>query len=675
VTPEEAQHRLDLARQYNAPNDPDTGAVRLDLATNTPRLAAERGAMNPFGVSDEIGGVINGVLDWAGINPAGGGDGTFSGGYNRFVDKARALDKAAADQHPLLYAGGQMLSGGAVLAPLASTEAGARALGITGDTLLSRVGAGTASGAALGAATGYASGEGDVANRLQSAGYGAATGGALGGAAPLVGAVAGKVVGAGSRVADWLKGAATGDEPYTQAAGMLGHGGPEPVTVAKSPHIMAAKALANAMAADEGAASAAASPGALLGEAGPNLTQLSGGITSLPGEGQSIIRKALTARAAGATDRITNALDATLGPERDVLQTADDISQVQSTRAKPLYDAVRNQPMYPTDNLNFVLGTKQGQAAIAKAQDLAETFGHTVDPTLPDVGSMDYVKRALDDQISKSIRAGATAKTAGLQNLRNILVNEVDQQYPAYAQARQAWAGPAAVKDALEAGQTAFSNDQSPTAMRRVLNGMTPSENQAYTVGARAQIAQVMGTARSDPAGAINVFSKSWNREKLNALVGPERAQSLVDAIQHERNLKAFGTEVAAGSQTAGRLAAQETLKRKSLVGRMIGQARIVFGIGKLAGLARLGGLRVMEGLLDSHDEARNEQVAAIIARGLVAHDAEKAQLVDALQRGLARMNAIDRRSSGAAALVRALTSTSAVPATATITRNINQAQ
>jgi hypothetical protein len=587
------------------------------------------------------------------LGPAGS-QGSFQTGYDRNVAAARDILGSAAANHPYVYGAGQVAGTLATMVPAAGTATGAKALGLAGDTLLGRMGWGAGSNAVLGAVAG--AGNAGPGNRASGAGWGAGTGLVLGGAAPAVGAVAGKVIGAGATAADAIKGAVTGTTPWRQAGAILGHGSVEPVTVAVAPHTFAARKLAGMVSADAlTPEAAAANPEALLAEHGGNLSQIAGGITAMPGEGQTTLREALTARQAGATDRIQQALDQTLGPERDVLQTADDISKAQAARAAPAYAAVRDTPISPSANLRFVLSTKAGKAAMAKAEGLAEGFGQSIDPEMPTVGALDYVKRAFDDQIGKATRAGANAKAASLSNLRNRLVAEVDKQVPAYAKAREVFAGPAAVKDALEAGQETFSNSVSPASLRRTLRDMTASERAAYAIGARAQIAEIMGTARNDATAAVGTFKKAWNVEKLQTIVGPERAKVLLDALEHERTLQEFATRLKGSAETAARLNAEKALGGKSLLTHTLGTFRFAAAINGFKGIRNVALTRMAEGLFGSHDETRNEQVASIIARGLAKNGPEKVALIRALQAGLDRVSTSERWSTGADLLVRKL--------------------
>lgn len=151
-----------------------------------------RGATNPFGISDEIGGGIQGAVDWMGLGPDGSA-GTFSGGYDRFTKKARALDATAAAEHPIANTGGKLVGGVAAVGGVPSLITAAPGAGT-----LARIGAGTADaalqGGLYGGVTGFGEGEGGVGNRLAGAGQGAVVGGLVGGAIGLPLSAAGAVI-------------------------------------------------------------------------------------------------------------------------------------------------------------------------------------------------------------------------------------------------------------------------------------------------------------------------------------------------------------------------------------------------------------------------------------------------------------------------------------------------
>jgi hypothetical protein len=79
---------------------------------------------------------------------------------------------------------------------------------------------------------------------------------------------------------------------------------------------------------------------AMLADAGPSSMGLAGGLASTPSDAKSVITNKLTERAAGSNDRITNQLDASLGPAEDPNMVARSIETLRQQQAAKAYSAV-----------------------------------------------------------------------------------------------------------------------------------------------------------------------------------------------------------------------------------------------------------------------------------------------------------------------------------------------
>src|SRR5690606_6467701 len=150
---------------------------------------------------------------------------------------------------------------------------------------------------------------------------------------------------------------------------------------------------------------------------------------------------------------------------------------------------------------------------------------------VPDVRQLDLTKRALDDMIGAAKRAGNSNEARILTQQKNLLVGMVDDVVPEYQAARRVFSDQAAVLDAMEQGQKAFSTSLTPNQLRKNLAAMGASEREAYIQGARAQVADIMGTARNDALAARTNFMKGYNQEKLAMLVGDEQASRLLSSL------------------------------------------------------------------------------------------------------------------------------------------------
>jgi hypothetical protein len=424
------------------------------------------------------------------------------------VREEAAARKAYLQQH----AGNERLAGniaGAVaplaVAGLTGPAVIGRALGMTGG-LGSQVGFGMLSGGAISGADTLARG-GTAEDALKSAAFG----GAVGGAAPLVVKGVGGVLG-----------------------GMVGKGVPK-----------AAQNVARAMQADEVTAPglqramAQMGPDATLMDLGPNLQSLAGGIASVRGPGQKMLRDTITSRAKAGPARVAADVGRTIGKGQEIGGLTEQIITAQKAAADPLYAAVRDVPIKLEGNLKLVASTPLGRQAFKQGIEMAANDG--VQPGTLTIGVLDYAKQALDDIASEAKRLGKGNANRQAANMARLLATEGDKIAPGYKQAREAFAGPAAVLDAIEEGKATFKADMSPADMQRLMADMTTSEKDAFLPGAQTAVADLLGNSANDDllravdrelmfgqtANAVNSNSETARRTASQAMVNPDGGPEL----------------------------------------------------------------------------------------------------------------------------------------------------
>lgn len=303
-------------------------------------------------------------------------------------------------------------------------------------------------------------------------------------------------------------------------------------------------------------------PDATIADMGPNLASQAGALASVPGRSQSVVRDAMQSRAARAGERVTADVAATIGRGGDVGAMASDIISRQKLAAEAAYSPIRAVPIEMNGTISGILQTPLGKQAFRKAATMAANDGIKTGEGMT-LGLADYAKRALDDIAQSARRRGEANVARQAGNMSKALRGAVDAQVPAYKQAREAFAGDAAILDALETGGGVFSNRMSPAQLRQTMNGMTASERDALLEGARAQIADMMGTARNDALSVRQMLAKGYNREKLVELIGKEDADKLVQAIEREIRFGQTQNAVVGNSETARRTAAQAEVNPK----------------------------------------------------------------------------------------------------------------
>lgn len=462
--------------------------------------------------------------------------------YDQVLQRIQAGSGEEKAANPRLDTASQIAGGVGGTIPM--VMAAPAAFGAGGGGLLANMGLGAASGTVLGSADAGVRSGGDPAAIKE----GAATGLVLGSLGPLAGRAVGSVA---SGLGNWLRGggASKAEQSFARALGSDAIAEPE----------QALRALG---------------PDAMPMDLGPNAQRQAAALAATPGEGQQIVRSAISNRQGRAGSRVIQAVNDTLGGPVDTIKLADDLIISRRAAAKPLYDKAYSQPVPFTRELEDVLKRPTVGKALRKAQSLAadegipsqQWFATVADDgtvnikNVPDVRQLDLTQRALSDMASAAARAGNNNEARVLGQLKDQIVGMVDQSVPDFAAARKAYAGPSSVIDAMDAGKQVFKNDLTPGQLRTQLMKMGEGEREAFVQGARAQIAQIMGTARNDALAARTAFQKGFNQEKLSILVGDDQARQLLKSLDAETAFTKTRDVVSGGSETAARIAAQREI-------------------------------------------------------------------------------------------------------------------
>jgi hypothetical protein len=177
--------------------------------------------------------------------------------------------------------------------------------------------------------------------------------------------------------------------------------------------------------------------------------------------------------------------------------------------------------------------------------------------TLPDVRTLDYMKKALDAQIRsgyKSDDAAVLANTAAMKDIRNGLRDRLKAVVPEYKYALSQYGGDAEVIEAMRAGYKKFPN-MKHEEVSKLVSGMSPAEVEAFRTGvARSIYSQVM-----TPSGNVNAAQKFMSPEmqsKLEPLFdSPDHFRLFKNAMDREAQLFQQSSRILGGSDTAENLA------------------------------------------------------------------------------------------------------------------------
>lgn len=548
-----------------------------------------------------------------------GEPGEVSKTYDAAIDEIRARQRAAQEDNPVSFGAGQV--GGSII-PASRIM---KAVG-TGATLGSAIVRSGLGGAAFGAIEGFGSGKDNLQDRALHAAEGAPVGLVVGAAAPVVGHAIGKGI----------------SSVMNRGAGAEGTGAGKVLSA------MERDAIAPA---DLSTRLSAAGPDAMIADIGPNLTQQAATIAASPGKGQQTIRGAVEARNAGASDRITDAVDSAMGGRVNVGQLERDIIARRSQAATPLYDQAYRTPLPAIVEVQEVLSTPAGKMAAARAAKLSQNEGIPFDPN--SVRGVDLIKRTLDDVVSMGQHAGRNNEARIIGGLRDKLVSAVDKHVPEYAMARDAFAGESAIKDALTSGRALFKDALTPEQISDTLSRMTTSERDAFLQGARSSIQSVMGTARNDAAAVRALFKKGFNAEKIEIVLGKPEADQLLKHVGFETTAANTSHRVIGNSETAARVAGRDDLSPSS--GGL--GIRDSFAAGGLMGAARGAGLKLVDRAIDAVRSGRQKEIEGAMADILTMTGPDRQKAIATITREALRRD----RSGALARHVRGLTTGAAL--------------
>jgi hypothetical protein len=527
ATPEEAYAKHD--RAIATKTAMQRGAQMSPIAQGA--LTAAQGAT--FNFADEMAGLIN----------------------PQYRDVVRGATQQFAQDYPG-RAVGLELAGGLATAPFTGPLSLGRGITTTGKVLRT-AGDLAAQGAISGA------GAAEEGERLAGAGQGAIIGTGIGGGAN----VAGRAIRSGiiNPAMSRLPEGAMGMVPETAG----GYNVRPDYARERLAELLERDAQARIMTGVEPGQEAVMSAARLrkLGPQAPIAT--SGGNTlaeidmlaNLPG---SAGRQLMMQQRRVAADRggvITETAERATGVTRSAEDELTDLAKRQADAAGPLYNKLRSATFPIDDELQSIFG--RARLDLGAAQRTATRRGEPQvslrqlkqGDQLP-FAAADQLKRSLWDKAQAARRKGSNNEAADLDRLRLDLVKKLDSLSPDYAKARETFAGFAELETAVDLGRTALS--ETSESLSKLTKEMTPSELEAFRVGAVDSLRQVAGS-QAGQTRLLNMYKEPELKGKLRAIFGNDfrEFQRMILSQEELKKLERVG----GGSQTFKRLAQAQDQK------------------------------------------------------------------------------------------------------------------
>lgn len=503
--------------------------------------------------------------------------------YARYARKHNVLAPVAE------FTGGVLPTVAAVLGTGATGGAGAPAAAATGARTLGALariaGNPYVRGAVTGAVTGGISGAGAAqpGSRTRGATTGAIIGAGTGVAVPVV-------MRAGRAGSQWLRSRLAPSEATAQR-----------VAAQKINRALEQQQMTPAQAAQKMAEDRAMGVPSTLANTGRRTAGLTEVLAQRPGTAPEIIEGTLEGQRLGARERVYGQTRQAISPGDFYGEETKLVEQLRR-QADTLYDKAYEIGAVNDGRIQDVLQHPRFQSFYNKAREIADTEAmsarlrgedpakfqlaeiYTVDPSgvakltkVPDVRTLDYIKRGIDATIDEGFRGKgmSTAEANALKDLRKVFVNTIDEATGGvdspYFKARQAYAGDMEVLDALRTGMDDF-NKLDHEEIIKLVKDMTPAEKEAFRTGAvRNLYGRIMNPTQNINA-AQRVIGAPEMQAKLQPLFdSPQKFDLFKAALERESQLYQQSNQILSGSATFRRQAANADFQGDSDTGAFIG--------------------------------------------------------------------------------------------------------
>lgn len=412
-----------------------------------------------------------------------------------------------------------------------------------------------------GALSGAGAAEGGIPARLAGGTVGAVTGGTIG-------KVGGALAAKGGRAIERVR-----------------QGGPPrpDVGIAAATRMAERAGITDLPTAIQQAAETAPAETRLMDVLGTPGRRLASGIRLAGGRPGQVVEETMEQRLAEAPSRLRKGLYGARVQENIIDELEQSIKR-GAEESRPFYQAFEQEPQKAIPEVDAVLRTPFGKEAMDRARRNAANEGRQfIEPAVPEQAgpildamgnpimqkakpakynpqSLDDIKKAMDDIIYEGRGAGVQAGQGGIKpreigvakSLRTDLVNAIDTAYPdTYAEARAIWGGEAGFRNAIDDGRelAKASASISPEEIAKQMRG--------YDVGdigglQRGYVDEMRQRIESGKLSYREINTEHFAK-RMNAILGPDEGQRVVDAMRAESRLVGSARAVSGGSQTAER--------------------------------------------------------------------------------------------------------------------------
>jgi len=329
-------------------------------------------------------------------------------------------------------------------------------------------------------------------------------------------------------------------------------------------------------------------PETIIEVGGESTRRLADGVAQYPGASQAA-RELATERGAGQMQRVVTDFREAFRVNTDAMDLAEDIIKERDRLSKPLYQqAYREGGVISDDRFMGFMKIPQFKDAYARAKRIAALDGIDLPEKATDIEkvggfdlmTLDYIKRGLDDVLFTGKQPGSgigKTELGKLKERRNEFVALIDEAGPAsYKQARQAFAGPTEVLEAIENGKK-FANVDA-RQLQRQFASLTPAEQEGFKVG----VFDAIRTNVNKGADGRDVLSRVWSspekRDQIRVFLGDDTYNQLTTQLGREKLIRETDVKLTGGSPTQPRQLAQREFEAEEGVVPLMADRGMVRG-------------------------------------------------------------------------------------------------
>lgn len=331
-----------------------------------------------------------------------------------------------------------------------------------------------------------------------------------------------------------------------------------------------------------------------VADVSPAMKDLAEGVTTLHGAGAGKLGKMYEERLASGRENVGQRAFRDLAKGQDYSATESSLMSTLRSNADEAYEKAYSLGEVNDPRIMAVLENDTFKEAYKKARKIAETEAQAAklrgeDPSkyqlrgiyemdeqgnpikigeVPDVRTLDYIKRGMDAIIDKGFdgQGLSKAEAGALRDLKKVFVKAIDENAPEYAAARAKYAGDAEVLDALRLGKDEFLKPKMlPEDAKKLVAEMSEGEREALRTGVAQSILTKITEAPQQINAAQRIIGAPATRKRLEALFeDPAEYKVFEAALERESELFRNAQQMVRNSRTANKQEALRDLRQSA---------------------------------------------------------------------------------------------------------------